>query len=42
MAGEPHYLPPEMIEGIGYTRNVDLWSVGICLYEMMLGLMPFG
>ncbi len=42
MVGEPHYLSPEMIKGIGYTKNVDLWSLGICLYEMMLGKVPFG
>jgi len=40
--GTPHYMAPEIITGKGYTLNVDLWSIGICLYEFMCGMVPFG
>ncbi|KAL4510050.1 hypothetical protein ABPG72_010243 [Tetrahymena utriculariae] len=40
--GTPHYMAPEVISGKGYSYLVDLWSVGICLYEFMCGYVPFG
>jgi len=40
--GTPHYMAPEIITGKGYTLSVDLWSIGICLYEFMCGMVPFG
>lgn len=43
MIGTPHYMAPEVYEGgKGYTQLVDLWSVGICLYEFVVGCLPFG
>lgn len=40
--GTPHYMAPEILNQKGYGLNVDLWSIGICLYEFMCGLVPFG
>lgn len=40
--GTPHYMAPEIITGKGYTLAVDLWSIGICLFEFMCGMVPFG
>ncbi|CAD8175540.1 unnamed protein product [Paramecium octaurelia] len=40
--GTPHYMAPEIICGKGYNCLVDLWSIGICLYEFMCGMVPFG
>ena len=40
--GTPHYMAPEILVGKGYGLQVDLWSIGICLYEFMCGLVPFG
>lgn len=39
--GTPHYMAPEIITGKGYTFNVDLWSIGVCLYEFMCGGVPY-
>lgn len=40
--GTPHYMAPEIITGKGYNYLVDLWSIGVCLYEFMCGAVPFG
>lgn len=39
--GTPEYLAPELLLGQGYTKNVDWWTLGVLLYEMMTGLPPF-
>ena len=39
--GTPHYMAPEIIQGKGYSYAVDLWSIGICLFEFMCGAVPF-
>lgn len=39
--GTPHYMAPEIISGKGYSYSVDLWSVGICLFEFLCGEVPF-
>lgn len=39
--GTPHYMAPEIITGKGYSFMVDLWSLGIVLYEFMCGGVPF-
>jgi cGMP-dependent protein kinase len=39
--GTPHYMAPEILTGKGYSYTVDLWSIGICLYEFMCGGVPY-
>lgn len=39
--GTPHYMAPEILTGKGYSYSVDLWSIGICLYEFMCGGVPY-
>jgi len=39
--GTPEYLAPEIIKGEEYSKNVDWWSLGTLLFEMMNGLPPF-
>lgn len=35
-------MAPEIIEGLGYTFNVDIYSIGVCFYEFICGFLPFG
>ena len=39
--GTPEYLAPEIIKGEYYDKNVDWWSFGILIYEMICGIPPF-
>lgn len=41
MAGTPEYLAPEILKKIGYTFEVDLWTLGIFIFEMLQGQPPF-
>ena len=40
--GTPHYMAPEVIMGKGYSFQIDFWSVAICMYEFIVGYLPFG
>lgn len=40
--GTPHYMAPEIIIRNGYNSSVDLWSLGIMIYEIIFGKVPFG
>ena len=37
--GTPEYLAPEIIRGDKYGKAVDLWCMGILLYEMLYGFV---
>ncbi len=39
--GSVHYLPPEQASGKGSTIKSDIYSLGILMYEMLAGTMPF-
>lgn len=39
--GSVHYISPEQAKGKHLTSNADLYSLGIVLYEMILGKVPF-
>lgn len=34
-------MAPEMIKELPYNQGVDIWSLGILLYEMIHGFSPF-
>ena len=40
--GTPHYMAPEVVLGKEYNEMVDLWAVGVMLFEFMVGELPFG
>jgi len=39
--GTPEYLAPEVLEDNDYGRAVDWWGVGVVMYEMVCGHLPF-
>lgn len=39
--GTPEYLAPEVILKQGYAKTVDWWSLGVILYEFLIGCVPF-
>ncbi|XP_058504429.1 microtubule-associated serine/threonine-protein kinase 3-like isoform X2 [Solea solea] len=41
VVGTPMYTAPEMILGISYGKPADWWSVGIILYEFLVGSCPY-
>ena len=42
ICGTPHYLAPEIIIGKGYSYSADYWSLGITMFELFYGYLPFG
>merc|ERR1740123_2520023 len=41
MIGTPHYMAPEIMRRHGYGTEVDLWSLGVMLFEFVCGYLPF-
>lgn len=41
LCGTLDYLPPEMVEGREHDEKVDIWSLGVLLYEFLYGNPPF-
>jgi serine/threonine protein kinase len=39
--GSVHYLPPEQASGSGSTIKSDIYSLGIMMYELLTGKLPF-
>ena len=41
ICGTLEYMAPEIIKNEGYEKTIDIWSLGILLYEMIHGYCPF-
>ena len=39
--GSPAYLPPEMFLKTGYDKSIDVYALGVLLFEMLTGTTPF-
>ena len=41
MVGTPAYMAPEILENKGYSLEVDIWSLGVIMYYLIIGKLPF-
>ena len=41
ICGSPLYMAPELLEEKSYTEIVDIWAIGMILYEMIYGEHPY-
>lgn len=41
VCGTPEYMAPEVILSTGHDRAIDLWALGISIFEILCGATPF-
>ncbi|WP_051451236.1 protein kinase domain-containing protein [Actinospica robiniae] len=41
VVGTPHYLAPELLTGNDAGAAADVYALGICVYELLTGTVPF-
>ena len=40
--GTPNFIAPEILLGKGYSFPCDYWSIGVCIFYIYFGTLPFG
>ena len=41
VVGSPNYYSPEQLNSYFYNNKIDIWSIGVMTYEMLLGQSPY-
>jgi serine/threonine protein kinase len=41
VAGSPLYYSPEVVQESRYDEKIDIWAIGMMIYECLLGKIPF-
>ena len=41
VCGTPVYLAPEIINNTGHDEKVDIWCIGVLMFELLTGIAPF-
>lgn len=41
ICGTPQYMAPEIVVGSGYNESVDMWALGVMMYEFLSACNPF-
>lgn len=39
--GTPEFVAPEVMATTGYSEACDIWSLGVMMYIMLCGYLPF-
>eukprot|EP01080_Neovahlkampfia_damariscottae_P010186 gene10186-2605_t len=41
LCGTPNYIAPEILKNEGHGTEVDVWSIGVIIYTLLVGTPPF-
>ena len=41
LVGTPHYMAPELFSGSQASTSTDMYALGVCLFRMLTGRLPF-
>ena len=41
IVGTPYYMSPQVLYGQAYSKKTDVWSLGVILFQLVMGHLPF-
>lgn len=41
ITGTLHYKAPELYNSFNYSNKIDIWAIGVCIYCLLVGHLPF-